>query len=269
MLLHFAALLFFHTPPAWHSEASLWFKNLHTPPKPSSLAALLAHAALLQKGMPYAHKPSSENEDPTPLLTAFDCVSLVESSLAIAQCSHQNTPTPDCFEKNLYTWRYRSSNPYEPPEQRLHYFYDWLTHHTQRGALLQPHTPHTQHSPFNFHYISKHPTRFPPLRTRKAQKEILRREQDLTRTGVAWIPKAHAAQTEPLLRTGDILGIVTDKPGIFIAHVGIAWVSHEGSVHLLHASSFHQRVVLTEASLSAYLDANPHRLGFVVFRLHA
>jgi hypothetical protein len=248
----------------WEQSVQQWYSAV--PGALDTLNTTLARAALAQQGRPYSNL-KTDPENPIPVLDSFQCVSLVESSIALASCLHQHTPTAACFKSTLFTWRYRS-HPEEPFEDKLHYFYEWLLHHTAQGRLENIQTPYHVVEPyFRFNYVSTHLAEFPPLQDKKTLRTWKQREKTLSQKGVTWIPKKDIAQADAFIKMGDIIGIVTDKPGIFIAHVGVAWKDDRNTTHLIHASSFHQKVVLTEASLTSYLHANPHRSGVVVFRM--
>jgi hypothetical protein len=62
------------------------------------------------------------------------------------------------------------------------------------------------------------------------------------------------------LRTGDYLGIYSQKPGLDVSHVGV-FINNEGSVCLRHASSKHGKVV--DEDLKDYIIDKP---GIIVLR---
>ena len=69
-------------------------------------------------------------------LTRFDCVSLVESCLAVARAARasRGTPTWDAFAREIERMRYRGGmrGSYA---SRLHYFSEWISDGARRGLL--------------------------------------------------------------------------------------------------------------------------------------
>lgn len=93
--------------------------------------------------------------------------------------------------------------------------------------------------------------------------------------GSPWLPGLAAVKrnlsyvpsdklTPPVLReikTGDYLGIYSDKDGLDVSHTGIA-VRKNGVVYLRHASTVHGKVL--DEELSAYMKNKP---GLLVYRV--
>jgi hypothetical protein len=52
-----------------------------------------------------------------------------------------------------------------------------------------------------------------------------------------FIPLDKLAEAEPLLKTGDIVGVCTSTDGIDIAHTGLIFRDKEGVAHFMDASS--------------------------------
>jgi hypothetical protein len=64
---------------------------------------------------------------------------------------------------------------------------------------------------------------------------------------------------------GDIVGITTSIEGLDISHMGIL-VSKAGRIHLLHASSAAEKVVLSEETLEEYLLSSNPATGIMAAR---
>jgi hypothetical protein len=67
------------------------------------------------------------------------------------------------------------------------------------------------------------------------------------------LPKGRVAKAEPLLQTGDIIGLTTTMPGMDISHTGLCYRDKDGILRFLHASSTQKKVVL-DRRLSACLS---------------
>ena len=78
---------------------------------------------------------ASSTEPLTLSLTRFDCVTLVESCLAVARVARAGgTPTWDRFAREVERMRYRDGTRGDYAS-RLHYFSDWIADGERRGLL--------------------------------------------------------------------------------------------------------------------------------------
>jgi hypothetical protein len=230
----------------------------------------LVRAALIQHGSPYAHVRETEGPERLRVdLAHFDCVSLIDSSLAVARCAWLGDTTEACFLRELVATRYRNGT-FGDFASRLHYLEDWLDDNGGRkrlqdrtrdlgGILLRRH----------FSYMSEHRHRYPPMNDTMARDSIEHTEARLSRRVYSVVTRSAFREKEALLRTGDLAGIVTTEPGRLIGHAGFVVRDERGRTHLLHASSHHLRVVVTVRSLADYLLRRPERWGVMVARPRA
>jgi hypothetical protein len=79
------------------------------------------------------------------------------------------------------------------------------------------------------------------------------------------VPNDSVAQIEPLLQTGDIVGIATYADGLDCSHTGLVWVDKAGVRRLLNASSVKKQVVLGER-LSEYANKYKLNVGVMIAR---
>ena len=105
--------------------------------------------------------------------------------------------------------------------------------------------------------------------------ETVTKELNRKTDGSPWLPGLAAARREisyvpsrklgpPLLqkiKTGDYLGVYSDKDGLDVSHTGIA-VRKDGAVYLRHASTVHGKVL--DEELAAYMKNKP---GLLVYRV--
>ena len=64
-------------------------------------------------------------------LTHFDCVTLVESCLAVARVARGGAPTWESFGREIERMRYRGGTA--GYASRLHYFSEWIADGERRG----------------------------------------------------------------------------------------------------------------------------------------
>jgi hypothetical protein len=266
-----AALIVFTAlaaPPPPDALAS-WFRSVRPA---ESFGELVIRAAEVQLGRPYRKtedrgRPEGPAPEPVSVeLHRFDCVSLLESSLAVARCVFRGRRDERCFLAELEATRYRDGKRGDFAS-RLHYLEDWLADNARRGRL-ELLGPALGGLPLArpVHYLSRRRDRYPALSSPEVRARIESVEARLSRTPAIAIGREAVARIEPELADGDIVAIVTGRPGILVSHAGLVRRGTDGRAHLLHASSHHRRVVLTRGSLAEYVSRRPEREAILVAR---
>lgn len=247
-----------------------WYTELGPPRPHEGFADFVVRAAEQQIGRPYVNPPQEIAQESLQIeVLSFQCVSLIESSLSIARCAWQKTPTIPCFAAELTAWRYRNGQ-LKNYDSRLHYYYDWLNDNAKRGRLdliTEQLGGRPQH--FEFNYMTRHVKNYPALSDKSLFHAMQQREKELSRVPLPFIAKDQVAAISPQLANGDVIGVVVNKPGMVIGHTGLVVRDYQGTPHLLHASSYHERVVLTRADLASYMMAEKNRLGIFIARPRA
>lgn len=254
--------------PTSEAKLTAWYAYLSRLEEPTHFGGLVAEAARFHLESPYFHEPQPV-EEPTNIditLESHQCVSLVEQSIAISSCFSRNEKTTACFIKGVENLRYRGGT-FKGYASRLHYFVDWYRDNQARGNLAVLNDIH-DFRPWRrtFNVMSTKPRRYPLMKLPETRKEIERVEQKLSSSSFEVIPKADVSSTKDKFEHGDIVGIVTHHAGLAVTHVGIAYKVPDGTVRLLHASSFHKRVVITVEDIADYVNRKPKRQGIMVTR---
>jgi len=254
--------------PASTTKLMQWYRHLERLQEPTHFGSLVAEAARFHLGSPYFHEPQPDKEPESIDITleSHQCVSLVEQSIAVSSCFLKGTPTVDCFIRGVETLRYRGGS-FKGYASRLHYFVDWYQENQARGNLASLIGVH-RFRPWkrDFNIMSSKPKRYPLLRSSATLQEIQKVEARLSARSFDVIPKEEISNSIGHFEHGDIVGIVTHHAGLAVTHVGIAFKAHDGTVRLLHASSFHKRVVVTVEDLANYVERKPKRQGIMVTR---
>lgn len=226
-------------------------------------------------GVPYvAHTlDRSDTELMVINLHELDCTTYVEAVLALARCTFAGkTSFADyCHEAQLI--RYMSGKV--DYCGRLHYFQWWVSDNERKGLLQEIHAPSTLFTGrqrLRIDYMSTHADSYDMLRQHPERvKAIAQQEKAWLGKTVTYIPKGRLK--DPTLRQvvhdGDIIGLVTNKPGLDASHLGIA-VWHDDGLYLLNASSLKKnghQVVEPKETLFAYLAARAHNTGIRVLRI--
>ena len=245
-----------------------WFKKVGPRRKDESFGDLMVRAASLQLGKKYYDEPQAARPEALRVeLKTFQCVSLVESSLAVARCVWRGEPTTDCFLKEVEASRYRDGTM-KGYESRLHYFTDWLEDNARRDRMrVLGDEIGAKAVSQAFSFMSEHPAQYPALADAVVLKEIQASEKRLS-TEPHWvIDRTALPANQSRLQNGDIVGLVSDKyPGMVIIHAALIYVGKNGKPQLLHAAAWHKRVLITASDIANYISRRPERLGLMVAR---
>lgn len=199
-------------------------------------------------------------------LKKFDCVTFVESMIALTQTRREAAPNFDVFKKYLTAVRYRNSAV--DYAARLHYFSDWLYENEKRG-ILKNITKEIGGEAFNkqvFFMSFKRDTFYGNMADPTTFNTVKSIEEAITKREKWYIPKDKVAAIESKLKDGDIIGITNVMEGMDMAHAGIVlW--QNGRAYMLHASSQFRQVIVTDVPLVDYLLRNKGQSGIMVARL--
>lgn len=114
--------------------------------------------------------------------------------------------------------------------------------------------------------MSNHPGSYRQLKENPTLVEVIvRQEKEISKREMYYIPESMLSEVESQLMEGDIVGITTGVEGLAISHVGIL-VKRSGRIHLLHASSAANKVVVSENNLEEYLIKSKSATGIMVAR---
>lgn len=190
-------------------------------------------------GCPYLHNPligsDTEPEVFVVTLQGFDCVTLVETALALAWAGDVND-----FLVLLRQIRYRYGDI--AWRQRLHYSTDWMSYHVRSGT-------------------------FSDLTRGEETRGTTRRLSLLTAlpphtTTVRYFPTQTLQDASRCVADGDIILFVSTRQELDVFHIGMLFRDQE-DILLRHASRSRGQVV--EHTLDEFVHANTMP-GFIVAR---
>lgn len=201
-------------------------------------------------------------------LRTFDCTTLVETALALAQTvKRYEQPIFDEFCDVLRNIRYRRGL-IKDYTSRNHYFSDWIYENENR-EYVKDITSTIGGEPYqlNLHFMSSHPERYKQLASHPELVDVMReKEVEISkRTLYALIRPTEIGAVEKTLRSGDIVCFVTDIAGLDVSHVGLVY-QDKGRCTFLHASTTANKVIVEPASLQAYVKKNKRNIGIMVVR---
>ena len=230
----------------------------------------------------------SSIEQPFISLYQFDCVLFLETVLALTTVLSKNSdnteallsiqPSPTLSisqsESELFTtierYRYRDGR-IDGYCSRLHYFSDWILDNQRRGNLepiVQDSGSSSLTKPLNF--MSNNWQKYPPIVKNPALRDCISQSEinisNQLKTGVLrYIPTQELRSQESKLRSGDLVGIVTNMNGLDVTHSGFLYrKDSRARPGLLHASI--RSGIKISADLERYVIGVEGAIGIVVSR---
>jgi hypothetical protein len=167
-------------------------------------------------------------------LREFDCVTYVESVLALARLVRAGERDFAAFQRELTRIRYRNGTVDGYPS-RLHYFSEWISDNAAK-QVVQDVTSGiggvATTEPVNFMTSNAHA--YPHMSDLANVRAIGAVEQRLSAAPRHYIPQRQIATLERGIRNGDVIAATSSVHGLDVAHTGFA-IRVDGRVHLMHA----------------------------------
>ena len=207
------------------------------------------------------------SEPLTLSLDSFDCVSLVESCLAVGRLARRpGTPSWDDFGREIERIRYRGGKR-EGYLSRLHYFSEWLDDNAARG-LVRPLGGELGGEPDTrpLRFMSEHRESYPALANEQAYEQVQRMERSLDGRARLVIPTDRIAGVADRIQTGDVLAFATGIEGLDVTHSAMAYRDQAGVLRVLHAPLSGGVVEISRSTLPDYVRNVRRSTGILVAR---
>lgn len=231
-----------------------WLREASSLPKDSCRTL---HFAKKMLGTPYVAGTLDVNNEETLVvhLDKVDCTTLVETVLALAITNRQGKQNFEAFKEALMLVRYRDGH-LAGYSSRLHYFSDWIKNNEAKGLVREctSDTKISLSSKLSLNFMSTHSDSYLPMKKDTSLiSQVALFEKAWQGVEVRFIPKEKLNQSsnELKIKNGDILAITTNIKGLDVVHVGFAYWN-QGKLHLLHASSVAEKVIMDNQSLYDY-----------------
>jgi hypothetical protein len=203
----------------------------------------------------------------TVSLTRFDCVTLVESSLAVARASDDTAkPSWQRFSREVERMRYRGGKR-RGYTSRLHYFSEWISDGQKRGLLEDLGRDLggvNDTRPLRF--MTEHRSSYPALADDEVFRQIGEMERSLDGQPRWVIPAEQIAGVENRIQTGDVLAFATAIPGIDVTHAAFAYRGNDSVLRVLHAPLSGGAVEITRSTLPEYVAKIKRSTGILIAR---
>lgn len=205
--------------------------------------------------------------------TGMDCVTFVESSMALARAIKKQDYSFQTFTDELVLIRYRGGklNGYL---SRLHYTTDWIMDNEKKGIFRNVTRELTIQLPANalieqknaVHFMSRNSKYYYALRQDTTLIQgIAKIEDNLNKSDMTILDKSFIEKAGEKIMNGDLIALATNKKDLDYAHLGMA-MHYNGKVHLLHASS-KKKTVLMDVPVHEYAASQEAITGITVLRM--
>lgn len=228
---------------------------------------------IVELGRPFVGEPYTPHtlEPPGPErlvinLREFDCVTYVESVLALARIIRDGRRGFEDFARELRQIRYREGRLAGYPS-RLHYFSEWIADNERRGLvrdITRELDGRRVTEPIDF--MSSNADAYPKLVEEPAYVDVIRRaEQRLSSAERYMVPQREIGPIADRIRDGDIIAATSDLRGLDVAHTGFAlWVN--GRLHLMHAPLVGRSLEISDRPLADRIVRIQGQDGIMVAR---
>jgi hypothetical protein len=231
------------------------------------LAIGTPYEAFTLEGYIRAGGSPARTEPLTLSLTRFDCVSLVESCLAVARvAAMQGEPTWERFGREMERMRYRGGER-SGYVSRLHYFSEWISDGERRGLLrdLGAELGGVEDTrPLRF--MSENPGSYPALANEEVLRAIAQMERSLDSRPRRVVPTNRIGAVSDRIETGDILAFATSIAGLDVSHAAFGYRDGDGVLRVLHAPLSGGVVEVTRNTVEEYVRAIGRSTGMLVAR---
>jgi hypothetical protein len=198
-------------------------------------------------------------------LREFDCVTYVESMLALGRVIRARQTNFDDFRNALRSIRYRDGRLAEYPS-RLHYFSEWISDNT-RKRIVEDHTRLLGGivDPEPIDFMTQHRASYRQLAEQRFFDAVRALETELNRRPRYMIPEASIEDVAARIRNGDVIAATSSIKGLDVAHTGLAFWK-DGRLHLMHAPLIGDSVEISENPLAERVIFIQRQDGIMVAR---
>lgn len=198
-------------------------------------------------------------------LHEFDCVTFVETVIALANTAASGDLSFDNFASQLKQIRYRNG-VIDGYYSRLHYTSDWAANNVEKkvlsaksqqlGGVLETKT---------IDFMTSHRSAYNALKTDDEMlEEIKNIENEINKKeGFYYLPKDKITSKAAKIPHMAMIAFTTSIKALDTTHTGFAYKKN-GKLTFIHASSAKNKVVIDEKTLSDYCKAQKSCTGIMV-----
>lgn len=233
----------------------------------TSKQAVLQATAEFFIGSPYVAGTMDINDEERLVvnLRQFDCVTFIETVIALTNTVESGNISFDNFTTNLRQIRYRNS-VVDGYDSRLHYTTDWIHANTNNGLL----TPSNVQSEYELDtktidFMSTHRSSYNALKHDDSTLNKIKIIEDEinNRGGFCYLPKSRIAAYADKIDHMSVIAFTTSIKGLDTTHTGFTYKNSD-KLGFIHASSLQKKVVIDSKSLSDYCISQKSCTGVII-----
>ena len=198
-------------------------------------------------------------------LDAFDCVTFVEATLAMARAIKNHNYDYTTYANLIRDQRYRGGEM-DGYCSRLHYFTEWIADNERRGNVENV-TREVGGERYDkkISFMSDHRNSYPRFAEDDSLYScIVNAEARLQDMELFFIPQDRISEAYAELEAGDIIATATHIEGLDVTHTGLVYDNGDGTRGLLHAST--SGGVKVSPDLQSYVQGVDATIGIIVAR---
>ena len=198
-------------------------------------------------------------------LREFDCVTFVETVIALANTTASGNLSFDNFASQLQQIRYRNG-VIDGYDSRLHYTSDWAYNNVEKNilsAMSQQLGGALETKTIDF--MTSHRSAYNALKTDDEMLEKIKNtENEINkRKGFYYLPKDKITAKSAEIPHMAMIAFTTSIKGLDTTHTGFAYKKN-GKLTFIHASSEKNKVVIDDKTLNDYCKAQKSCTGIMV-----
>lgn len=234
------------------------------------LDTILEKTGLFFLGSPYvAHTLEVTDEEQLVVnLREFDCVTYIETVIALFNMVKAGENTFEDFAEQLQRVRYRDGflNGYV---SRLHYTSEWVYNNEHKGVLKNISAELGGiHEEKRIDFMSSHRDAYRQLKNDdNVWKQILSIEDEINDgRGFYFLPKNKIVSVAHRIPHMAMIGFTTRIEGLDTTHTGFAFKQGD-RLTFIHASSLQKKVVIDQKTLGDYCEDQSSCTGVIVAKV--
>ena len=254
----------------WEPQDKIIFEHYRKhidPIRSKSKELILQQTAEFFLNAPYVAGTLDKNDTERLVinLREFDCVTFVETVIALANTVVSDDLSFDNFASQLKRIRYRNGIV-DGYDSRLHYTSDWIYDNVKKKILSEASQRLGGISETKtIDFMTSHRTAYRLLKTDDQMLERIRNiEGEINaRGGFYYLPKEKLESAKVDIPHMAIIAFTTSIKGLDTTHTGFAY-KKDGKLTFIHASSAKNNVVIDEKTLSDYCKTQKKCTGITV-----
>ena len=254
----------------WEPQDKIIFEHYRKhidPIRSKSKELILQQTAEFFLNAPYVAGTLDKNDTERLVinLREFDCVTFVETVIALANTVVSDDLSFDNFASQLKRIRYRNG-VVDGYDSRLHYTSDWIYDNVKKKILSEASQRLGGISETKtIDFMTSHRTAYRLLKTDDQMLERIRNiEGEINaRGGFYYLPKEKLESAKVDIPHMAMIAFTTSIKGLDTTHTGFAY-KKDGKLTFIHASSAKNKVIIDEKTLSEYCKGQKSCTGIMV-----